>query len=40
MKYLGAFCLMLFCNEVLSLIALVILMAFFLTDMAKEAGKR
>ena len=35
MKYIGAFLLMLACNEILSIIALILMGCFFIYDAAK-----
>ena len=40
MKYIGAFGLMLICNEIISLFALCMILLFFLADIKKEADKR
>lgn len=40
MKYLAAFTLMLLCNEVLSLIALILMVCFFIGDILKARCAR
>lgn len=37
MKYILSLGLMLLCNEILSIVALILLTVFFLSDIAKEA---
>lgn len=37
MKYLAAFGIMLLCNEILTLIAIIVAILFFLRDVIKEA---
>ena len=40
MKYIGAFCMMLFCNEVVSLIALTLIASFIIGDILKARCER